>query len=274
MKFGKQLHTVVNSCDEEWRSYWMDYSKLKKLIKEITKKNPPQNATHANAKENVFIVKSPDEIKFFKELKNQLESASQFFDKKSKEMRERKNGLMQEYDGLERKAELTTEAERLAFMKKVAEYYKELLLFESFGVFNFYGFSKILKKHDRWTGYKTKEKFMENQVGTHAFVSQQYLTELLDDTRLLYERATALSHRFKQADGGKQEDEGKKADYVQELEQAKNQVASMLCSLKKRSRPAEDDSEKCSSTEENSISPRKKKQTTDIIRLNSATSLS
>jgi len=261
MKFGKQLLTVVRACDKEWRPYWIDYSLLKKLIKEITKKNPPQNLTHANARENIFIMKNPDEVHFFKEIKSQLENVSQFFDKKSKEMREAKIILEREYNFIAKKDD-QIDADVQALLEKIAKYYRELLLFESFGIFNFYGFSKILKKHDRWTGYSTKEKFMGNVVETHAFARQQNLTELLDAAKYLYERTTTLKNNsFKKAD------EGNETAYDRELQQARHlrYEASMLCNLKKRARADGDGSDQCSSTDENSMSPRKKKQLGESI---------
>jgi len=38
--------------------------------------------------------------------------------------------------------------------------YTELLLLDHWVIVSYCGFSKILKKHDRWTGFITKEKVL------------------------------------------------------------------------------------------------------------------
>lgn len=253
----------------------MDYRKLKKLIKDITKKNPPQNDTHANSKENIDIMKSPDEVQFFKELKEQLMNASQFFEAKSKEMMEKCAPFAQELETLENEIPRPTDrkTEVSCFLRRISEYYRELLLFESFGVFNFYGFSKILKKHDRWTGYSTKEKFMENVVATHSFATQHGLAELLNKVKAIYSRANKLNNDLQHQEGcnvgesGKVSDsssnvESHKASDMVDLEKARNLhlEAQMLCSLKKRPLEAAGNEDRNSSSDDTS-SPRKRPAT-------------
>lgn len=41
--------------------------------------------------------------------------------------------------------------------------YTELLLLNHWVVVSYCGFSKILKKHDRWTGFMTKEKVQQDR---------------------------------------------------------------------------------------------------------------
>ena len=52
-------------------------------------------------------------------------------------------------------------------MAACVKLYKDLLLLENFAIMNYCGFSKILKKHDRWTGFATKEKVTQ-QVARRA----------------------------------------------------------------------------------------------------------
>ena len=40
----------------------------------------------------------------------------------------------------------------------------DLLMLENYAVLNYCGLSKILKKHDKCTGFVTREKFMMNMV--------------------------------------------------------------------------------------------------------------
>ena len=47
----------------------------------------------------------------------------------------------------------------------------KLLLLEMYAHVNYCGFTKITKKHDRWTGFLTQKKFIQRKVNITKFSS-------------------------------------------------------------------------------------------------------
>ena len=64
-------------------------------------------------------------------------------------------------------------------MVAVSKYYKDILLLENFAIMNYCGFSKILKKHDKITGFKTREAFMRNVMVQQNFTHYPRLLDLV-----------------------------------------------------------------------------------------------
>lgn len=72
--------------------------------------------------------------------------------------------------------------------------YKGLLLLETYAISMTYcSFSKILKKHDKVTGYNTRCAFMNNVVDKANFANYPRTLEMLKRTQSLYQEATEVS---------------------------------------------------------------------------------
>ena len=67
--------------------------------------------------------------------------------------------------------------------KALHRFYKDLLLLENYAIMTFCGFSKILKKHDKNTGFRTREAFMTNVVATTNFADYPGVVKMLRDTQ-------------------------------------------------------------------------------------------
>lgn len=78
-------------------------------------------------------------------------------------------------------------------MKRCVALYKELLLLENFAVMNFCGISKILKKHDKWTGYATRHKFMHTILMKQPFATYVPLLQMIDRLEHIFMDATGSS---------------------------------------------------------------------------------
>ena len=50
-----------------------------------------------------------------------------------------------------------------------------LILLESYAMLNHVGFRKILKKHDKLTGFSTTKKYMEKVVGQEMFSNHDWI---------------------------------------------------------------------------------------------------
>lgn len=88
-------------------------------------------------------------------------------------------------------------------MKKCVTLYKELLLLENFAVMNFCGISKILKKHDKWTGYATRHKFMHTILMKQPFATYVPLLQMIDRLEHIFMEATGSSIEQHDAQSGR-----------------------------------------------------------------------
>mmetsp|Transcript_101104 Transcript_101104/g.292379 ORF Transcript_101104/g.292379 Transcript_101104/m.292379 type:complete len:169 (+) Transcript_101104:1-507(+) len=78
--------------------------------------------------------------------------------------------------------------------------YKDLLLLETFAIMTYVGFSKILKKHDKVTGYRTCNAYMEGIVNQSNFTHYPKVMSMISSAQRLYEEITAaLEHEGKLA---------------------------------------------------------------------------
>ena len=72
-------------------------------------------------------------------------------------------------------------------LSSCVNFYKEVLLLENYAIMNYCGFSKILKKHDKLTGYTTREAYLKNVVNQQKFTHFPFVLELLKSMEKLFE---------------------------------------------------------------------------------------
>ena len=71
-------------------------------------------------------------------------------------------------------------------LRACVKFYKDVLLLENFAIMNYCGFSKILKKHDKWTGFTTREAFMFNVISKENFTHHPNVISLLAQSEKLF----------------------------------------------------------------------------------------
>jgi SPX domain protein involved in polyphosphate accumulation len=141
--------------------------------------------TKSAKKEN--IGHSPGERAFFKLLRAELNKATIFFDRANQELKIRDERMI---DGIEimKKPGSTMVTEKWSAMAKaVYRLYKDLLLLELYAIMTYTSFSKILKKHDKNTGYETRVKFMANVVNKANFTHYPDLLKMISHCEANYE---------------------------------------------------------------------------------------
>ena len=74
--------------------------------------------------------------------------------------------------------------------KGIYRLYKDLLLLETFAIMAYCSFSKILKKHDKVTGYETRKAFMTNIVNKANFTHYPHVLDMISRCESLYEDVT------------------------------------------------------------------------------------
>jgi len=71
--------------------------------------------------------------------------------------------------------------------KALYRFYKDLLLLENYAIMTYCSFSKILKKHDKNTGFCTRQAFMSNVVSTANFANYPEVVKMLKNSQVLFE---------------------------------------------------------------------------------------
>ena len=140
---------------------------------------------NSSANRSIEIAKVPDEIDFFKELKTEVKECSQFFDSSELLYRLRYHRVLDGYKKL-KESEYHDEFTWSRLLRSCINLYRDVLLLENFAIMNYCGFSKILKKHDKNTGFITKDAFMRNVMNIQNIAHYTYVNELLNQTERLF----------------------------------------------------------------------------------------
>lgn len=181
MRFGK---TLKQSIYEPWRDKYIDYNKLKSILREDKPDDDDEPWTEED--ENRFC----DEI-----FNTQLEKVAQFQEEKMQELRQRVDAAFDKLRDLppadaENKDKPTDEAlaQRLKDLETeldgITNEVKELQKYSSL---NYTGFLKIVKKHDRKRGDRYKIRpIMQVSLSKRPFNSEQGYSPLLNKLSLMY----------------------------------------------------------------------------------------
>jgi len=153
------------------------------LKKNAAKKQPKTTPKKA-------MGKSPGEIAFFKLLHSELKKAAKFFDRTKQEFLLREERVR---DGMEiiRKPNSIMVPDKWSTMaKSIYRLYKDLLLLELYAIMTYCSFSKILKKHDKVTGYSTRILFMANVVNKANFTHYPEVLGMIQRSEKLFEEVS------------------------------------------------------------------------------------
>ena len=183
MRFGK---TLRNSVYEPWKSHYIDYPKLKKLLREDDAEECLSNPT-TSSKPREWT--DTDENAFVEELVNiQLDKVNDFHKETIKRLRERCTeceSKLEEY----RRSEGTPlehpdgdEDEKNVFENTLRDVLKELDCItkeinelEKYSRLNYAGFLKAAKKHDRRRGLHYKVRpLLQVRLASLPFNSENY----------------------------------------------------------------------------------------------------
>lgn len=160
------------------------------IADEIVKGESKEAIAQGQKKE--FIGTSPGERAFFKLLRAELIKASKFFERAKQELSIREERMR---DGIEimKKPGSTMVSDKWAAMAKaIYRLYKDLLLLELYAIMTYTSFSKILKKHDKVTGYDTRVKFMANVVNKANFTQYPDLLQMISRCEAKYEQVDKI----------------------------------------------------------------------------------
>jgi SPX domain protein involved in polyphosphate accumulation len=179
MKFGKNLEKLVDVSDPEWGPYWINYKHLKKRVNDIVTEKTKGEA------ENGAIVKSTAEVEFFRMLRSELKKTSEFF-AATEQVYLLRNKRVQEAFAMLQQSRNVADKGWTRLLNACVKFYKDVLLLENFAIMNYCGFSKILKKHDKLTGFVTRDAFMRNVMSQQNFTHATTVIELLRNSEKLF----------------------------------------------------------------------------------------
>lgn len=188
MKFGKSLIRVVDTSDPEWGPYWINYKFLKKKINVIVEAQGGQKITDHNLACNPGIIaKSSCEVDFFRLLKSEVKKTSDFYASSEQIYRIRKERIWQGFSMLNDERMVLDKNTWTRLLMACVRFYKDVLLLENFAIMNYCAASKILKKHDKMTGFVTRDAFMRNVMNQQNFTHYPYLLELIKESEKLFD---------------------------------------------------------------------------------------
>ena len=136
------------------------------------------------------IGKSPGEIAFFKLLHAEFKKATHFFERAQQEYVIREERVRKGMEIMKQPNSIMVGEKWSLLAKSIYRLYKDLLLLETFAIMTYCGFSKILKKHDKTTGYHTKNAFMANIVNNANFTNYPKVLEMISRCEQLYEEVS------------------------------------------------------------------------------------
>jgi hypothetical protein len=139
--------------------------------------------------------RSPGEIAFFKLIRAEFKKASQFFERAQQEYEIREQRIKEGMEIITKPNSIMVNDKWACMAKSVYRLYKDLLLLETYAIMSYCSFSKILKKHDKVTGYKTRTAFMSNVVNNANFTNYPKLSAMIRNCETLYDEvARNLRH--------------------------------------------------------------------------------
>jgi hypothetical protein len=130
--------------------------------------------------------KSPGEIAFFKLLHSELKKAAKFFDCTKQEFLLREERVREGMEIIRRPNSIMVPDKWSTMAKGIYRLYKDLLLLELYAIMTYCSFSKILKKHDKVTGYQTRIAFMANVVNKASFTRYPEVLVMIQRSEKLF----------------------------------------------------------------------------------------
>ncbi|KAF5655515.1 polyphosphate synthetase [Fusarium sp. NRRL 25303] len=196
MRFGR---TLRESIYPPWKDKYIDYAKLKSLLREDVADDDNQPWTEE------------DETRFCEEIfNNQLEKVAQFQEQRFNALKERVDVAFDklkelapvessEDDGAPQKGEIS--ASRLRTLEsELDEITNEVRELKKYSNINYTGFLKIIKKHDRKRGDRYKVRpMMQLSLSQRPFNSETGYSPLLNKLSIMY-----FAIRQQLEDGGEQ----------------------------------------------------------------------
>lgn len=134
--------------------------------------------------------RNPGEKAFFKLLHAELKKATHFFERAEQEFSIREERVKEGMEIMKQPNSIMVNEKWSLLAKSIYRLYKDLLLLETFAIMTYCSFSKILKKHDKVTGYSTRTAFMQNVVNKANFTNYPSVLAMIGRCERWYEEVS------------------------------------------------------------------------------------
>lgn len=193
MKFGKKIaHAASTSTSLCKAECWLDYKQLKKLLKTFEASRDVSDGKSSEPKTNVAvseIMKNQDEKNFFLFLRKELTKVSNIFAELERRALTQFLQMLHVIEAARIERKSLVDQHLNSIVQRLTVVHRHLVLLRNFAVLNYCGFTKILKKHDKVTGFQTRDKYMLKMVNEQPFA---YHTTLKKALEILAEEYEAL----------------------------------------------------------------------------------
>ncbi len=196
MKFCEHMQKAIRLSEPEWTPFFINYSLHKQFCKQLTPRHSDQEAVEGGAKEDSLaserqvLASDKQETMFFKALRAEVQKASELFKIAELLLSERLVCLLNSLTIFQNRDRVPLQDDGMRYCVKLKQacvnFYKEAILLEDFAMINYTAVSKLLKKHDRWSGFRTREKFMVNVMNKEPIAELLYLDEMLREAKDIF----------------------------------------------------------------------------------------
>ncbi|KAI9598964.1 VTC domain-containing protein [Syncephalis fuscata] len=180
MKFGSQLK---EGLFPEWRFYYLDYDGLKRQLKDRTQGGSYQESDEAYYVE--LLERELEKVYGFQVVKlGEIHRRVQSLEERVKRLRQ--ETAQEPVEGEEETGELSEEEKAASYQQieeEVNQVLEEVNELARFTRLNYSGFLKIIKKHDKHTGYVLKPMFMV-RLNARPFYRENFDDLILQLSRL------------------------------------------------------------------------------------------
>jgi len=203
MKFSKNLQQVVDKSDPEWIPYWANYKMMKKIIKRLKQAELRTKSNNISVQDKATITLDSTlpskrsrlddpclvslERTFFKVVNAELRKAIHFFGRAVQEFRIREERVREGILIMKKPGYVMESSKWTSLGKSLCKLNKDLVLLEKYSVMTYCAFSKILKKHDKYTGCVTRMKFMTRFVNNANFTNNADVSRMIKTSKSLYD---------------------------------------------------------------------------------------
>lgn len=174
MRFGK---TLASSIYEPWKDQYLDYAKLKRLLREERTKDDDKPWTE------------DDESRFCDEILNtQLGKVAAFQESTFQKLEQRANSVGDRLRDMAPQGDNNTDPAKFKEIEDELESItNEANQLKKYSALNYTGFLKIVKKHDRKRGNRYKVRpMLQINLSKRPFNSEQAYTPLINKLSIMY----------------------------------------------------------------------------------------
>lgn len=132
------------------------------------------------------LLKTQVEVEFFKILREELKKTSDFFVTGEEMFLIRHQRVLSAFLMLKANPLGHDKNTWSRLLTACVKFYRDVLMMENFAIMNYCACSKILKKHDKSTGFDTREAFMRNIMSQQNFTHYTKIAELLRESERLF----------------------------------------------------------------------------------------